>query len=165
MDAPEALEFVRSQGIVLMSGKGPVPKLVEAIAGQAIAGSWWGHPKGKEIFRVASLVGDSPDVLFCPLVAGKVTLVHRRLWPALVTLSRRIGPRKLDRIWSEHTATGAHRRRVEPFPRWVPAEVAREAASLSEPQAEAVLQPWLPHILNTRESDRPRQVRNGRVPG
>src|SRR6185369_886991 len=77
----EGLAFVRRHGIGLQAARGPVPSLAEEIAGRPIRGSWWGHPKGHEIFRVADAVSESDEVLVCKLVDGKVTYVHRRLWP------------------------------------------------------------------------------------
>src|SRR5262249_53273988 len=138
----EALAFVEEHGIVLQAARGPVPSLAEAIAGGPIRGSWWGHPRGKEIFRAASAVADSPDVLVCRLIDDKVTFVHRRVWPALVKLADRLPRPRLARVWEEHTPSGAHRARQTPFPRWVPAEVRREAAALSEAEAERVLARW-----------------------
>jgi len=81
-------------------------------------------------------------VLVCKLVDGKVTYVHRRLWPALVRLASRFQKAQLAQTWNEHTASGAHRSRTVPFPRWVPAEVTREAALLSIAEAEQLLSPF-----------------------
>src|SRR5580704_1458010 len=47
-----ALSFIREQGVVLVSAKGPAARLTELIAGEPIRGSWWGHPKSHEIFEV-----------------------------------------------------------------------------------------------------------------
>ena len=143
MTEDEALAFVRDHGIVLQAARGPVPSLAEAIAGGPIRGSWWGHPKGHEIFRAAEAVVDSGEVLVCKLIAGKVTYVHRRLWPALVKLAPRFGKGPLARVWNEHTRSGAHRSRREAFPNWVPREVARRAEALSVSEAEAMLRPVL----------------------
>jgi hypothetical protein len=74
----QGVAFVRRHGIVLQAARGPVPSLAEAIAGGPIRGSWWGHPKGQEIFRVAEAVSERPDVPVCRLIDGKVTYVHRR---------------------------------------------------------------------------------------
>jgi hypothetical protein len=109
--------------VVLQAARGPVPSLAEAITGGPIRGSWWGHPKGHEIFRVAEAVCESDDVLVCKLVEGKLTYVHRRLWPALVKLASRYRREHLAKVWNEHTRTGAHRPRKTPFPEWVPAAV------------------------------------------
>lgn len=89
MTPAEGLAFVEQHGVVLQAARGPVPSLAEAVAGGPIRGSWWGHPKGHEIFRVAQAICDSPDVLVCKFVNGHVTYIHRRLWPALVRLAAR----------------------------------------------------------------------------
>jgi hypothetical protein len=139
---PDALEFVRREGIVLQSARGRVPSLAELVAGGRIAGSWWGHPKGHEIFRAAERVIESGEVLVCRLVDGKITYVHRRLWPALVRLAPRFPPGGLAQVAEEHTSSGRHRRRVTPFPEWVPPDVEAAAARLSEAEAERQLAPW-----------------------
>ena len=139
MTARQALAFVKRHGIVLQAARGPVPSLAEAVAGGPIKGSWWGHPSGQQIFELADVVSDSPDVLVCKLVDGKVTYVHRRLWPALVKLSSRFPKAQLAKTWNEHTETGAHRSGRVPFPRWVPEDVQREAAALSVAEAEKLL--------------------------
>ncbi len=108
MNQKEALAFVERRGIVLQAARGPVPNLAEAIAGGPIRGSWWGHPKGKEIFRAAEAICKSPNVLVCKLIGGKITYVHRRLWPALVKLASRLREEQLAKVWNEHTASGAH---------------------------------------------------------
>lgn len=61
-----------------------VPDLVEAVAGEPVKGTWWSHPKGKAIFRVASDLEDRPDVIVAKVSGGKVTFVHSALWPALL---------------------------------------------------------------------------------
>jgi hypothetical protein len=141
MTPKQGLAFVKRHGVVLQAARGPAPNLAEAVAGGPIRGSWWGHPKGHEIFRVAEAVSESPDVLVCKLIGGKVTFVHRRLWPALVRLSSRFSKAQLAKTWNEHTRTGAHRSRSVPFPRWVPRQVRHEAARLSIAEAERLLEP------------------------
>src|SRR6478736_4689898 len=136
MSPKEGLAFVKRHGVVLQAARGPVPSLAEAIAGGPIRGSWWGHPKGHEIFRVAESISESEDVLVCKLVEGKVSYVHRRLWPAFVKLASRFQKGRLAKIWNEHTATGAHRSRTLAFPDWVPPEVLRAAKRLSMSEAE-----------------------------
>jgi hypothetical protein len=141
--AAQALSFVESHGAVLASAKGPLPSLAEAIAGEPIRGSWWGHPKGQLIFRLSEAVADSEDVLSFKLVGGKLTFVHRRMWPALVRLAGRFRRSDLARVWSEHTASGAHRARRMPFPNWVTPKMKAEARALSDGEAEAILAPLL----------------------
>jgi hypothetical protein len=139
----QGLAFVKRNGVVLQAARGPVPSLAEAVVGAPIRGSWWGHAQGHDIFRVAEAVSESPDVLVCKLVDGKVTYVHRRLWPALVKLSSRFRKDQLARTWNEHTRTGAHRAMRTAFPKWVPREILQEAERLSVPEAEEILAPWL----------------------
>ena len=143
MSPEEGLTFVKRHGVVLQAARGPVPSLAEAIAGGPIRGSWWGHPKGHEIFRVADSISESDDVLVCKLVEGKITYVHRRLWPALVKLASRFEKGRLAKVWNDHTRTGAHHMRTLAFPEWVPSEVLREARSLSTAEAEQILAPWM----------------------
>lgn len=75
-------------------------QLAERIAGEPISGSWWGHPAGKEIYRVATALEEARDeVLVAKLVDGKVTFVHRALWPALARVV-------LDEGWRKKAARG-----------------------------------------------------------
>ena len=78
MNPKEALAFVERHGIVLQAARGPVPNLAEAIAGGPVRGSWWGHPKGKEIFRAAKVIYESPNVLVCKR-RSVTDYAHRRL--------------------------------------------------------------------------------------
>ena len=139
----DPVEFVARHGVVLASGKGLVPNLADAVAGVPIRGSWWSHPKGSEIFLALGAVGDSPDVLCFRLVEGKITFVHKRLWPALVRLAAELGRDRLTAIKQEHTETGAHRNVLTAFPKWVSREVKTAAMKLSEADARAQLGPWL----------------------
>jgi hypothetical protein len=143
MTPKQGLAFVERHGIVLQAARGPVPSLAEAIAGGPIRGSWWAHPKGNEIYRIADAISESKDVLVCRFVEGKVTYVHRRLWPALVKLAGRFPKERLAKIWEEHTETGAHRSKSLPFPQWVPEAVLKEAKALTRAGAEAQLAPCL----------------------
>lgn len=161
MTPSEGLAFVERHGIVLQAARGPVPSLAEAIAGGPIRGSWWGHPKGHEIFRVAEAVSDSPDVLICKLVGDKVTYVHRRLWPALVKLAPRFPKARLAKVWNEHTATGAHRARRIAFPKWVPTETIEAAGRLSAQEAEGLLGTWLHRAARTSSTSRRRATSAG----
>jgi hypothetical protein len=131
----DELDWVRDQGVVLQSARGPVPSLAERVAGGPIRGSWWGHPAGHEIYRVLNEVRASADVVALRLVDGKVTLVHRRLWPALVRLADRFQDERLAAIDEVHTGSGAHRTIAVPFPDWVPAEDSTAASLLTVDEA------------------------------
>jgi hypothetical protein len=101
------------------------------IAGEPIRGSWWNHPASRSIFDALNLLAASPDVVRMRLVNGKLTLVHRRLWPALVRIAGRLPAENLAAIHEEHTASGAHRERTEAYPDGVPHDVLRAAEALS----------------------------------
>lgn len=113
----DPLEWVCKQGVVLQSARGPVPNLAEHVAGEPLRGSWWGHSSGHEIFAVLTRVLDSPDVIATRVVDGKVTLIHRRVWPALVRVADRFPAERLASVDEVHTASGAHRTIETPLPR------------------------------------------------
>ena len=50
--ATSALAFIASNGIVLVSAKGPVPRLIDVVAGAPISGNWWSHPRASHIYNV-----------------------------------------------------------------------------------------------------------------
>jgi hypothetical protein len=137
-------KFVEQHGVVLASARGPVPSVAEAIAGEPIIGSWWSHAKAHAIFDALSAIDDSDDIRCFKLVDGKITFVHRRLWPALACLARAgaLAAERVASIQQEHMPTGEHRTFTTPFPDWVPDGVARSAASLSIDDARGQLGPW-----------------------
>ena len=142
MDNQEALKFLKTNGIVMASAKGPVPRMSEVIAGEPIKGSWWGHAKGHEIYSVLSFLEDSPDVLVCRLIDGKVTLVHRRLWPALIRVAEHFAPERLVRVDHEHPSSGRHINHETPFPLWADAFRQSAANAFAESQAFDALGMW-----------------------
>lgn len=142
MTSDEAISFIKEHGVVLASAKGPVPRLAEAIVNGPIKGSWWAHPKSQQIFSVFQAVTHSEDVLVCRLVNGKVTFIHRRLWPALVRVAKRFPSAQVSQVHEEHTASGRHVTREVPFPKWVPPAVVNRARGMSEKEAFDSLGPW-----------------------
>ena len=141
---PEAaLAFVREHGVVLVSAKGNAPRLTEAIVGEPVKGSWWGHPQGRLIFGILEAVTASDDILVCRLIKGKLTLVHRRLWPALACLAGRLQSEQIAQVREQHTPSGSHVSNAVAFPEWVPAKVLEQAKAMSEQDALAALGTWL----------------------
>jgi hypothetical protein len=143
MTPRQAVAFIRKHGVVLEAAQGPAPSLAEVIAGEPIRGNWWSHPKSQEIFAVTRAVRDSEDVLVCRLIKGKVTFVHRRLWPALVRASGRLPSAHLAQVHEVHTSSGRHATEEIPFPDWVPSSVREAARRLSEEAAVTELAAWL----------------------
>ncbi|WP_342118445.1 hypothetical protein [Pseudoduganella sp. OTU4001] len=126
---------------MLASARGKAPTLTEAIAGAPIKGSWWGHPDGKRIFAVLSEMQEHDDILVCRLLAGKVTLVHRRLWPAVaaLALAGQLPADATARVRQVHSASGKHVNEETPFPQWLPPDAAAAAAGLDPDRARAAL--------------------------
>ncbi len=93
-------DMLRTQP-VLMQHDAALPSVTTAIAGGSIAGSWWGHPSGSLIYKVLDDLDD--EVAWPKLVRGKVTLVHRHLWPALIAVGRS------EDAWQTHGMPGEAR--------------------------------------------------------
>lgn len=127
---------------MLESSQGPVPNVVELIAGEPVSGNWWSHPQSHRIFALTRSLRDSPDVLTCRAVNGKITFVHRRVWPALVRLAKLFPEDRLAAIQEVHTRTGAHRVVTRPFSQWVRGDVETAGRALSTDQAVSLLGRW-----------------------
>ena len=86
-DGERVLRALARQGLLLLQDP-RLPSVAGLVAGGPVHGSWWGHPKGQQIFRVSEWLADHPEVLVNRLVSRKVTYVHRRLWPAILAVAR-----------------------------------------------------------------------------
>ena len=135
----DVMAVLIEHGMLLQSARGPIPNVAELVAGDRIKGSWWAHPKRYEIFTELGHLDASPDVVRLRLVNGKVTLVHRRVWPALVRLADRFTAKQLAALHEEHTTSGAHKVQEQPFPNWAPDDVLRASEELSVEEALAQL--------------------------
>jgi len=71
---------------LLLVADNRLPSLVRIIAGKPIRGSWWAHPLAGQIFTTANDLEAHPDVLLIKLISGKLTFVHRSLWPSLYSI-------------------------------------------------------------------------------
>jgi hypothetical protein len=92
-----ALDLLRQHGLLLLTDP-RLPSVTTLVAGGPVRGSWWGHPRGNVIYAVALALEASPDVASVKLVSGKETLVHRRLWPALLAIGAARDPWQLDSL-------------------------------------------------------------------
>lgn len=131
--------WVEKQGVVLQSARGPVPNVAQFIAGEPIRGSWWGHPAGKMIYEILNALDDDDDIVSTRLINAKITLLHARIWPAIVRVGDLLGTERLAVIHQEHTESGAHRNQEEPYPSWVSADAIAAASHLGEDGAFALL--------------------------
>jgi hypothetical protein len=80
------LDALSNAGLLLIQDK-RLSNVVTLLTGESFSKSWWSHPKGRLIFAVVSDLSEHPDVLFSKLLNGKVTLVHRKLWPAFLSVA------------------------------------------------------------------------------
>jgi hypothetical protein len=139
MNIAAARKFVKERGIVLESAHGPVPSLADQVAGEAIRGNWWSHPASRQIFAVTRAMRDWEDVAVCRLVQGRITYVHRRLWPAVLRLADQFPAKRVAALREVHTAKGQHALELQPFTERVTAETRRLARALAEDEARASL--------------------------
>lgn len=135
------VKLVEKHGVLLASARGPVLNVADLVVGEPIVGGWWAHPKGKQIFEALSSIDDSDDIRSFRLIDGKITFVHRRVWPALVRLGRDgiLDGERLGSVQQVHTPTGEHRTTVVPFPEWVDERTAIAADALSDEAAREML--------------------------
>jgi hypothetical protein len=77
---------------LLLESDARLPSVASLIAGEPVSGSWWSHKLGHQIFATLGQLEDHPDVMFTKLISGKVTLVHRKLWPEIVAIGTARAP-------------------------------------------------------------------------
>jgi len=92
-----ALAALERHGVLLLQDA-KRPSLATLVAGAPVHGSWWSHAAGKAIYATAEALDDASVATTVKLVDGKVTFVHRRLWPALVAIGRAREPWQLDAL-------------------------------------------------------------------
>lgn len=83
----QILQKLQRDGLLLKQDKN-LPNVVSLLTNEVLKISWWSHPKARMIFSVLEEISEHPDVLISKLIGGKVTFVHRRLWPALLAVGR-----------------------------------------------------------------------------
>ena len=81
------VDWLRRAGLVTLTPVPGLESIVAFVAGKNAPAKWWSHPKGSEIYNLFRALASHPSVLSMKLVEGKVTLVHQRLWPALLCLA------------------------------------------------------------------------------
>jgi hypothetical protein len=82
----EALRQLQEYGLLLLQDA-QLPSITTIVAGRPIRGSWLADPHAHGTYDLLVALEKDPDVLFTKLLAGKVTMVHRRLWPAVLALA------------------------------------------------------------------------------
>src|ERR1700730_1512222 len=78
---------LKEHGLLLQSDAN-LPNVCALAAGAPVRGSWWAHPRSHEIYRLNCELAAHPDVLVNKLISGKITYLHRALWPAVIAIGR-----------------------------------------------------------------------------
>jgi len=81
-----ALARLEDWGLILDSDP-ELPSWPSLVVERPVRGSWWADPEVHLIHEVGSKLIEHPDVLHVVLVSGKLTCVHRRLWPAYLAVA------------------------------------------------------------------------------
>lgn len=87
----ECMQALSRHGLLMLQDAS-LPSVVTIVAGAPVKGSWWGHARGHAIFNASQAIEEHADVAVAKLVDGKVTYLHRRLWPALVAAGSERAP-------------------------------------------------------------------------
>lgn len=163
------IDELRKRGLLLMQDK-KIDSAVTLMAGGPVKGSWWSHPRAHEMFRELGKLDDHPDVLTSRLIGGKVTYVHRRLWPAFLAVAtsgadwqerglpakpdkRALQERLLVHAEEVHTESGRHEVKLQTWDVWakkqgvkIPRATERAYRELEEAAtaigAAAKMLPW-----------------------
>jgi hypothetical protein len=69
-----------------------LPSVTGLVTGERLRGSWWSHPKAQIIFQINEQLDDHADVMMARLISGKVTFVHKKMWPALLAIGSGVAP-------------------------------------------------------------------------
>ena len=120
-DGKRVFAALQKYGLLLLNDPA-LPNLCRLTAGEQVRGSWWAHPRAQEIFQVYDALEDHPDVLILKLISGKVTYIHRALWPEIVAVGRAREP------WQMKGLSSAARKLLAAVDK-APVEPGREKAA------------------------------------
>ena len=84
-DARAVVAAVAELGLLFVSDP-KRPNAIQVLTGEFPRGSWWSHPKANDIYDILQAVERHPDLLLAKLLGGKVTIIHRALWPAVLAV-------------------------------------------------------------------------------
>ena len=120
----DAFTALKKYGLLMLNDPA-LPNLCRLVAGERVCGSWWVHPRAQEIFQVYDALEDHPDVLILKLISGKVTYIHRTLWPQIVAIGRAREP------WQTKDLSAAARKLLTAVDQ-APVEPGREKAAAAK---------------------------------
>ena len=90
-----AFTALKKYGLLLLNDPA-LPNPCRLVAGERVHRLWWAHPRAQEIFQVYDALEDHADVLILKLISGKVTYIHRTLWPQIVAVGRAREPWQMN---------------------------------------------------------------------
>ena len=80
------------------------PSVTGLVVGDIGHRSWWAHPQAKQMYALSCALRDHPDVLLVKLISGKLTFIHRPLWPAIIAIGTAREPWQMDGLSKEAQA-------------------------------------------------------------
>jgi hypothetical protein len=89
---------------LLLSTDPRFPSVSGLVVGDVGGRSWWAHPQAKQMYGLSGALHDHPDVLMVKLISGKVTFIHRPLWPAIVAIGMAREPWQMEGLSKEAKA-------------------------------------------------------------
>jgi len=107
-----ALEHLDERGLVLDSDP-KLPSVPSLVVERTVRGSWWADPEVHLIHRLGSRFTGHEDVLHVVLVSGKLTCLHKRLWPAFLAVALGNEQWKVDGLSTAGKAMLARLRREQ----------------------------------------------------
>jgi hypothetical protein len=87
METSETLVARLQTNGILLQQDPLLPNVVTLLVGSPLHGSWWTHSSAHHIYTCLNQITQHPDVLVTRLVRGKITFVHRWLWPAVLAVA------------------------------------------------------------------------------
>jgi len=99
----DLLNSLKRGGLLLIQDKS-FPNVVTHFTHESLSSSWWSHPQSMEIFSNLRAIASHPDVLLAKLIDGKVTIIHRRLWKALLAVAMARDPWQLKGLSTQAKA-------------------------------------------------------------
>ena len=86
---------------LLLDTDSKFPSVTGLMVGDTGGRSWWAHPQAKQMYGLSCALRDHPDVLLLKLISGKLTFIHRPLWPAIVAVGTAREPWQMDGLSKE----------------------------------------------------------------
>jgi hypothetical protein len=86
LETADAVVMAAAEAGLLLLSDPKRRNAIQILTGEFPRGTWWSHPDANQIYRILQRVEAHPDLLSTKLLSGKVTFVHRSLWPALLAV-------------------------------------------------------------------------------